>query len=75
MPKLVPRSLWKSRGVPGLKIALVADTDELFVISYRYVEGLAMERGPTARAFRSEEEARGRSLKAARHHGMRLSAT
>jgi hypothetical protein len=43
-------------GVPGLRIAMVADTDELLV-SYRYVEALAAERRLTAKAFRREKEA------------------
>lgn len=43
-------------GIPGLKIALVADTDELLV-SYRYIEALALERSLVARAFRSYREA------------------
>lgn len=45
-------------GVPGLKIALVADSDELLV-SYRYIETLAGERNLAAKAFPSEGEALG----------------
>jgi hypothetical protein len=45
-------------GVPGLKIALVADTDEL-LLSYRYVETLAGQRNLSAKAFRTEGEALG----------------
>jgi hypothetical protein len=43
-------------GIPGLKIALVADSDELLV-SYRYIEALAHERSLVARAFRSHRQA------------------
>lgn len=43
-------------GIPGLKIALVADTDELH-LSYRYVEELAGQRNLVAKAFRSGEDA------------------
>ena len=45
-------------GIPGLKIALVADTDPL-LLSYRYVESVAAQRLLSARAFRSEAEALG----------------
>ena len=43
-------------GIPGLKIALVADSDELLV-SYRYIEALAAERSLIAKAFRSQRRA------------------
>lgn len=49
-------ALTRLAGVPGLRIALVADSDELLV-SYRYVEALASERRLTAKAFRHEEQA------------------
>ncbi len=49
-------ALTRLAGVPGLRIALVADSDELLV-SYRYVEALASERKLAARAFRQEEQA------------------
>ena len=45
-------------GIPGLKIALIADTDQL-LLSYRYVEAVAAQRLLAARAFRSEPEALG----------------
>jgi hypothetical protein len=43
-------------GVPGLKIAVVADTDEL-LLSCRYIETLASERNLAAKAFASEDKA------------------
>ena len=43
-------------GIPGVKIALVADTDELH-LSYRYVEALAAERNLLAKAFRCDAAA------------------
>lgn len=49
-------ALTRLAGVPGLRIALVADSDELLV-SYRYVEALASERRLAAKAFRHEEHA------------------
>jgi hypothetical protein len=49
-------ALTRLAGVPGLRVALVADSDELLV-SYRYVEALASERRLTAKAFRDEEQA------------------
>lgn len=49
-------ALTRLAGVPGLRIALVADSDELLV-SYRYVEALALERRLAAKAFRDEEQA------------------
>ena len=49
-------ALTRLAGVPGLRVALVADSDELLV-SYRYVEALASERRLVAKAFRHEEHA------------------
>jgi hypothetical protein len=49
-------ALTRLAGVPGLRIALVADTRELF-LSYQYVETLAGQRNLAARAFRNEQEA------------------
>ncbi len=49
-------ALTRLAGVPGLRIALVAGSDELLV-SYRYVEALASERRLAAKAFRHEEHA------------------
>ena len=49
-------ALTRLAGVPGLHVALVADTDELLV-SYRYVEALATEQKLAAKAFRCEETA------------------
>ena len=49
-------ALIRAAGVPGLKIALVADTPELFA-SYQYVELLAAQKKLMAKAFRSETEA------------------
>lgn len=48
--------LIRAAGVPGLKVALVADTPELFA-SYQYIEVLATQKGLLAKAFRSEPEA------------------
>lgn len=45
-------------GIPGLKIALVADTDAL-LLSYRYVEAAAAQRLLEARAFPGEAQALG----------------
>ena len=45
--------LARAAGVPGLKVALVADTPELFA-SYQYVELLAAQKGLAAKAFRSD---------------------
>lgn len=49
-------ALIRLAGVPGLKIALVADTRELF-LSYQYVETLAAQRHLAMKAFRNEQEA------------------
>lgn len=49
-------ALTRLAGVPGLRIALVADSDELLV-SCRYVEALASERTLAAKAFRHEQQA------------------
>ncbi len=49
-------ALMRAAGVPGLKVALVADTPELFA-SYQYVELLAAQKRLLAKAFRSEAEA------------------
>ena len=54
--------LARASGVPGLKVALVADTPELLA-SYQYVELLAAQRQLAAKAFRSEADAL-RSLQA-----------
>jgi hypothetical protein len=43
-------------GIPGLRIAMVADSDDLLV-SYRYVEALAAERRLEAKAFRWHKDA------------------
>jgi hypothetical protein len=48
--------LIRAAGVPGLKVALVADTPELFA-SYQYIELLATQKGLVAKAFRSEPDA------------------
>lgn len=48
--------LARAAGFPGLRVAMVADTSELFA-SYQYVELLAAQKGLTAKAFRSEAEA------------------
>lgn len=50
--------LTRAAGWPGLKVALVADTPELFA-SYQYVELLAAQKKLLAKAFRSETEAVG----------------
>lgn len=49
-------ALLRAAGVPGLKVALVADTPELFA-SYQYVELLASQKQLAAKAFRSETDA------------------
>jgi hypothetical protein len=49
-------ALTRAAGVPGLRVALVADTAELFA-SYQYVELLAAQKGLAAKAFRGEAEA------------------
>jgi hypothetical protein len=49
-------ALMRAAGVPGLKVALVADTEELFA-SYEYIERLAARRNLAAKAFRSDAEA------------------
>ena len=49
-------ALMRAAGVPGLKVALVADTGELLV-SYQYVELLASQKGLETKAFRSETDA------------------
>jgi hypothetical protein len=43
-------------GIPGSRVALVADSAELFA-SYEYVELLARQKHLDAKAFRSESEA------------------
>jgi hypothetical protein len=48
--------LARAAGFPGLRVAMVADTSELFA-SYQYVELLAAQKGLTAKAFRSEADA------------------
>jgi hypothetical protein len=49
-------AIMRFAGVPGLRIAMVGDSPELFA-SYQYVEVLAMQKGLAARAFRAEREA------------------
>lgn len=56
-------ALTRAAGVPGLKVALVADTPELFA-SYQYVELLAAQKHLSAKAFRSEADAVGWLLSA-----------
>ena len=46
----------RAAGVPGLKVALVADTPELFA-SYQYVELLAAQKQLAAKAFRAQANA------------------
>lgn len=48
--------LARAAGVPGLRVALVADTPELFA-SYQYVELLAAQKQLATKAFRSEPDA------------------
>jgi hypothetical protein len=48
--------LMRAAGLPGLRVALVADTPELFA-SYQYVELLAAQKQLDAKAFRGEAEA------------------
>lgn len=48
--------LARAAGMPGLKVALVADTAELFA-SYQYVELLAAQKQLAAKAFRSDADA------------------
>ena len=43
-------------GIPGSRVALVADTPELFA-SYQYVELLAAQKNLAAKAFRNEADA------------------
>ena len=49
-------AILRAAGIPGSKIALVADTAELFA-SYEYVELLARQKNLDAKAFRSESDA------------------
>ena len=49
-------AILRAAGIPGVKIALVADTAELLA-SYEYVELLARQKDLDAKAFRSESEA------------------
>jgi hypothetical protein len=49
-------ALARAAGVPGLKVALVADTSELYA-SYQYVELLAAQKQLATKAFRSEADA------------------
>lgn len=46
----------RAAGIPGSRIALVADTSELLA-SYEYVELLARQKKLDAKAFRSESDA------------------
>lgn len=48
--------LGRAAGLPGLRVAMVADTSELFA-SYQYVELLAAQKQLAAKAFRSEADA------------------
>jgi hypothetical protein len=50
--------LTRAAGVPGLKVAMVADTMELLA-SYQYVERLAAQKNLAAKAFPSEKDALG----------------
>ena len=49
-------AILRAAGIPGSRIALVADTSELLA-SYEYVELLARQKNLDAKAFRSESEA------------------
>jgi hypothetical protein len=49
-------ALTRAAGVPGLKVAMVADTMELFS-SYQAIELLAAQKHLAAKAFRTEQEA------------------
>jgi len=49
-------AILRAAGIPGIRIALVADTAELFA-SHEYVELLARQKNLDAKAFRSEAEA------------------
>lgn len=49
-------ALTRAAGVSGLRVALVADTSELYA-SYQYVELLAAQKGLATKAFRSEADA------------------
>ena len=49
-------AILRAAGIPGVKIALVADTAELFA-SYEYVELLSRQKGLDTKAFRSESDA------------------
>lgn len=51
-------ALARAAGVPGLKVALVADTPELFA-SYQEIEAMAAQKKLEAKAFRSESAALG----------------
>jgi hypothetical protein len=49
-------AILRAAGIPGSRIALVADTAELLA-SYEYVEFLARQKNLDAKAFRSESDA------------------
>ena len=49
-------AILRAAGIPGSRVALVADTSELLA-SYEYVELLARQKNLDAKAFRSESEA------------------
>ena len=49
-------AILRAAGIPGVRVALVADTPELFA-SYQYVELLAGQKDLDAKAFRSESDA------------------
>lgn len=49
-------AILRAAGIPGSRIALVADTPELLA-SYEYVELLARQKNLDAKAFRSESDA------------------
>jgi len=52
----LPDAILRAAGIPGVRIALVGDTPELFA-SYEYVELLARQKQLLAKAFRTEAEA------------------
>ena len=49
-------AILRAAGIPGVRIALVADTAELFA-SHEYVELLCRQKDLDAKAFRSESDA------------------
>lgn len=51
-------ALTRAAGIPGLKVALLADSPEVFA-SYQHIERLASQKNLAAKAFRSEAVAIG----------------